>query len=155
MGVMDMYQKALRAKVEEDIFTLISCLRPHLHHPHSTRLLPLLTLPIACPPIIIHPVAYCLFIPLSASNCRAGPHRILGVPTSSLTPWAWNNQCKLYSKHLLRRPTSPPPSPRRWGISPPSPPLLSKPPPQHLPVSSIFVSHRHFLHFSLDLLVVL
>lgn len=57
-GVTDMYQKALRAEVEEDIFPPISYI------PATYRLPHLLPFSSPRPPITVHPVADCLFISL-------------------------------------------------------------------------------------------
>ena len=83
LGVMVMYQKALRAKVE-DILLLISYI-PHLD-PHHPTYYPPYRLAHQSPSTWLR-IAYfyrCL------SNCCdfscAGPHHVLGGPTSFLTP---------------------------------------------------------------------
>ena len=85
------YQKASRAKVEEDIFALISCILTHLHpplrHPHSIPPLSISPIPTSPrPPIIIHRVADCLFISLFVSNCCDLSCARLHIPGGLLHP---------------------------------------------------------------------
>jgi len=113
------YQKALRAKVEEDIFALISCILttptsiPTLPHQH-----PPIPLSIALP-TNRHPPGCGLLIytavcerPLRSQSRWTKPHSWRSL-ISSVTPRAWGNRRKHYYKHLPIVVTLLPPCPPR------------------------------------------
>jgi hypothetical protein len=116
-------------------------------YPTHLRLLPS---PSPRPPITIHQVADCLFISLFVSNCCLSvvlDHTTISAGSYTLRDSrARNNRRKHYSTHLSFVATlTLPPLPRDDRVFI----LLSAAlkASDTLPVSSISIDHRHFLHF--------
>lgn len=146
-GYGHVYQKALRAKVEEDIFALMSASSPTFIPLHTPTLPPPPTpFPVALltdrhPPGCGLPI-YALFV---GNSLR--PHlRWTTTFSAAPTPSRLSELGIIDADITINTSTSSSPPPRDDGVYLFSIPPYCSPSFQHLPVSSTFTTHRHFLH---------